>query len=217
MRKMNRRKKRRAYEPWEAVTLGALLDRQQFNQFVHQAYERLLAFAYQLLRDWDDASDVVQTVLLELWELLTKRVRQPNASALAIIYQQIKRRALDIQRKRQQTFSKEFRDSFPESESFDERSDLSSQDENMPDVGGIVTALEKRDAIYKCGSKLSGRAHEVFFLLMQGDSQADIAKKLGISKPRVSQLMDIIHAQLKQKLQDMGWECDETLGVPLNF
>lgn len=85
------------------------------------------------------------------------------------------------------------------------------------DVERIVMARRKRADIHKCGSQLPGRASDVFLLLMQGASQSDIAERLGISKPWVSQLIDIIHAQLKRKLQDMGWECNETIGVPLNL
>lgn len=214
---MVRHRKGRAYEPWETVTLGALRDRERFEEFVHQAYKRLLAFAYQLLLDWDDANDAVQDALLELWELVTKRLRQPNANALAFVYQQIKWCALDIQRKRQPISSEGLGELTLDDEPSEERSDLSGQEDNVPDIEGIVIALEKRDAIHKCGLQLQGRAREVFLCLMQGASQVDIAKQLGISKPRVSQLMEIIYTQLRHKLRDMGWECNETRNVPINF
>lgn len=209
---MRRNRKRHTEESWEGFTLGELRCRERFDEFVSKAYGRLLSFAYQLLRNWDDANDVLQTVFLELWELVTKRLKQPDAKALSFAYLQIRRRALSVK----STVPAEPIDEAGQPDGGD--FDLSERlEDEMADIEGIVIAIEKRDAIYKCGEQLRGRAKEVFSLLAQGFSQAEIAEALGISRARVSQLVDIVYVQLKRRLQDMGYECNETIDVPLIF
>ncbi len=212
MQKSNRKKP--AFGLCGSITLGELRDERKFDDFVRQSYERLLGFAYQLLGNWDDAEDVVQTVFMELWELVTKRLKEPNANAIAVTYQLVKRRTSDLRIKQPSSFNPEWLEEPFSEEAFD---DGLSWEEEMKDVEGIVIAIEKRRAIHECGNQLQGRAREVFSLFLQGVPNAEIAKNLGISAARVSQLMKIVFIQLKQKLQEMGYDCNETVNVPLKF
>ncbi len=217
MKGIGGRKRQRFREPWEKFSLKDLRDRGHFDLFVHCAYQPLLEFAYQLLRNWDDAGDVVQSVLIDLWEKLTQqKVRELSANALAFVRQQTKWRAIDFMRKRQPLLT----DETPNPSFEEEGANGGNEDEWQKEdekVERIVIALEKRRALYRCGEELTGRAKEVFLLLTQGVSQAEIAQRLGISPSRVSSLVKMVCHQLRQRLQTMGWECCETIGVPLNF
>jgi DNA-directed RNA polymerase specialized sigma subunit len=84
------------------------------------------------------------------------------------------------------------------------------------DLEALVTALEKSRDLHRLAAQLAGRSREVFELLIRDERPVDIARRLGISKARVSQLMQILCGQLRTKLRAEGWECNETLGVPLN-
>lgn len=212
MQKSDRKKP--AFGLCGSITLGELRDERKFDDFVRQSYERLLGFAYQLLGNWDDAEDVVQTVFMELWELVTKRLKEPNANAIAVTYQLVKRRTSDLRIKQPSSFNPEWLEEPFSEEAF---GDGLSWEEEMKDVEGIVIAIEKRRAIHECGNQLQGRAQEVFSLFLQGVPNAGIAKNLGISAARVSQLMKIVFIQLKRKLQEMGYDCNETVNVPLRF
>ncbi len=151
---------------------------------------------------------------MELWELVTKRLKEPNANAIAVTYQLVKRRTSDFRIKQPNSFNPEWLEEPFSEEAF---SDGLSWEEEMKDVEGIVIAIEKRRAIRECGNQLQGRARDVFSLFLKGVPQAEIAKNLGISAARVSQLMKIVFIQLKQKLQEMGYDCNETVNVPLKF
>jgi len=100
-------RKKPAFGLCGSITLGELRDERKFDDFVRQSYERLLGFAYQLLGNWDDAEDVVQTVFMELWELVTKRLKEPNANAIAVTYRLVKRRTSDLRIKQPSSFNPE--------------------------------------------------------------------------------------------------------------
>lgn len=204
-------------EVGETLSLGDLADRQKFDEFVRKSYEFLCAFAYQLLGDWNDAHDAVQNALLELWQIVTERLHQPNADALAFAYQLVKLRALDILRRRGKLVHKPAENPSPDDDGYNVESEEASQFPSEADIERIVIAIEKRRAIQRCGQVLKGRAREVFLLLMEDHSQSEIARMLGISPERVSQLVKEICLNLGQKLREEGWECNETLGVTLRF
>ncbi len=217
MKEIGRRKWQRFREPWKRFSLKDLRDRGNFDLFVRHAYQSLLEFAYQLLCNWDDASDVVQSVLIDLWEKLTQQqVRELNANALAFVLQQIRWRAIDFMRKRQPSLTEVTANPSFEEEGVDGGGKDEWQEESV-DVERIAIALEKRRALHRCGKELTGRAKEVFLLLTQEVSQAEIAQRLGVSPSRVSSLVKIVCYQLRRRLRAMGWECHETIGVPLNF
>lgn len=217
MKGLGRRRWQRFREPWEKFSLKELRDRGRFDFFVRHAYPSLLEFAYQFLRNWDDANDAVQSVLIDLWEKLTRQqVRALDANALAFVLQQIKWRAMDLMRKRQPLVADATPDPPFEGDGADGIGGDGWQEAGI-DVEGIAIALEKKRALYRCAEGLTGRAQEVFLLLTQGVSQAEIARALGVSTPRVSELVKLVCHQLRQRLRAMGWECHETIGVPLNF
>ncbi|MEZ8220064.1 RNA polymerase sigma factor, sigma-70 family [Candidatus Fervidibacteria bacterium JGI MDM2 JNZ-1-D12] len=214
MAEMGKGKLKGYHEFRKTSSLGNLVDRQKFDEFVGRSYEFLCAFAYQLLGDWDDAHDAVQNALLELWQTVTERLHQPNANALALTYQLVKSRALDIIRKRRKSLHEPPENPSPDNEGSDGESD---EIDDEIDIEGIIIALEKREAIQRHGQELKGRAREVFLLLMEDRSRSEIARMLGISSARVSQLVREICLRLRQKLREEGWECNETLGVTLRF
>lgn len=217
MQKEGHYRKKQILRAGQSFTLGELKDERKFDCFLSQSYERLLAFAFQLLGSWNDAEDVLQTAFLELWDLVTNRLRNPNADALAISYQLVKRRALDLLSKRPSPFNSEWIREVPAEGHSEDDIDLTSYEGGRADVEGIVIAIEKREAILECSNQLQGKAREAFFLLRQGFSKKEIAKNLGVSSARVSQLLNIAFSQLKRKLQEMGYDCNETIGVPLKF
>lgn len=198
-------------------SLGDLADRRKFDEFVNRSYKSLCALAYQILGEWNDAHDAVQNALLELWEIVVKRLQKPDANAFSVACQLVGLRASDILRERSRMTDKPPENPPSDDGASDTESDETPQFPDERDVEGIVIALEKRKDIQRCGQELKGRAREVFLLLMEGCSQSEIAKRLGVSQARVSQLVKEICFKLRQKLREEGWECDETIGVPLRF
>jgi RNA polymerase sigma factor (sigma-70 family) len=207
-------------EPWEITALGELRDRQRFDEFVRCAYARMLSLARQLLGNSDDAADIAQKAFLELHEVVTRHLLEPQAIAVKFLYDRVRWRVYDHVRDRQRHPL-----SATEVRGTSDSNDSSSNEENVlsastcdtSEVEAIVIAIEKSKDIQQMVRELGGRRHEVFDLLTKGERPVDIARQLGITKARVSQLMQIVCAQLKTKLREHGWECHETIGVPLNF
>lgn len=208
----------RPRQPWETRTLGELRDRARFDEFVRDAYPRMVWVAAQLLRCEDDAFDVAQRVFIELYEVVTGRLAEPGAIAAAFLYDRVRWRAHDAfrdQRRRPQTSAP-----LPDGEGgagADSFRDADGHpDRKSADVEAFIIAVEKRGALDRAGLALAGRRREVFALLMKGETPAEAARQLGISRPRVSQLMRLLCTDLRSALREQGWQCDETCGIPLN-
>jgi RNA polymerase sigma factor (sigma-70 family) len=222
MTKTGQHGKVRHREPWEITALGELRDRHRFDEFVRCAYARMLSLARQLLGNPDDASDVAQKVFLELHEVVTQHLSEPQAIAVKFLYDRVRWRVYDHirDRQRQPFVSTEARGTSDSNDSSSNEENVlsaSTCDTSESEVETIVVAIEKSKDIHEMVKELGGRRREVFDLLTKGERPVDIARQLGITKARVSQLMQIVCAQLKTKLRDNGWECHETIGVPLNF
>ncbi len=207
---------------WECVALGDLRESARFDEFVGHAYARLLALARQFVGSPDDAADVVQTAFLELHQVVTERLAEPRAIAIGFMYERVRWRAHDrIRERRRQPVPVGAVADPEESPAYAETLLAgpagATGDHPAPDLEAIVTAIEKSAVIRRAGTQLAGRSRAVFDLLIEAERPVDIARELGISKARVSQLMRILFAQLETRLREEGWECSETLGVPLNL
>jgi RNA polymerase sigma factor (sigma-70 family) len=179
----------------------------------------MISFARQFSNNFDDADDAAQESFKELYEVVTKRLKKPNAVAAGFMYKRVKWRARDIHqdRRRQPTFTEEFGDSNADDESFNEERASSAQEDDTPSVEDIVLALKKKEDIRQLIMELRGRNREIGELLVNDERQVDIAKEFGISKERVNQVVKTIWTQLRPKLIEKGWECNETIGMHLNF
>jgi RNA polymerase sigma factor (sigma-70 family) len=216
-------RKARPREPWESVTLGELRDGERFDAFVRSGYARMLSLARQFAGSLEDADDAVQKAFLELHEVVTGRLLEPQALAVGFMVERVRWRAYDTLRdRRRQPMSgvDAMRPAaldpprFPDGDGVAAGHPLGAG--AMPELADLLVALEKSEEIHRMGGELAGRRREVFDLLTRDQRPVDIARQLGITKARVSQLVQIVCSQLRTKLRDRGWECNETIGVPLN-
>jgi RNA polymerase sigma factor (sigma-70 family) len=210
-----RKRGARPQEPWAHVTLGELRDCERFDEFVRSAYPRMLSLARQLAVSPEDAADAAQKAFLELHEVVTGRLAEPKAFAMGFMVERIRWRARDTLRDRQRQPGQ-----LPEPDGppdGDPRQGVRAEIPGSgPELAALLMALAKSEDLHRAGGELSGRRGEVFALLVRDQRPVDIARQLGITKARVSQLTRLLCVELRTKLVDRGWECHETIGVPLN-
>jgi RNA polymerase sigma factor (sigma-70 family) len=209
--------KTRPREPWESVTLGELRDEDRFNAFVRSSYARMLALARQVAVSPEDADDATQKAFLELHEVVTGRLAQPKALAVGFMVERVRWRARDgiRDRRRQPALRLDGPEEVEPPHPFD--GPAAARAGPRRELGDILIAIHKSEDVRRAGRELAGRRREVFDLLAKEERPADIARRLAISKARVTQLVQLVCAELRARLRERGWECNETLDVPLNF
>lgn len=208
----------RPREHWQSVTLGELKDGERFDAFVRSGYARMLALARQFAASLEDADDAVQKAFLELHEVVTGRLAEPRALAVGFMVDRVRWRARDSIRGRRGQPASLLDGAGPSGCSPPEALEdgaAAAQAAATRELADLLIALDKSDEIHRMGRELVGRRGQVFALLAKDERPVDIARELGITKARVSQLVQIVCSQLRAQLRDRGWECNETVGVAL--
>lgn len=73
------------------------MDQEKFTSLVQRASGRMYGYAYRILRNQQEAEDIVQEVFLKLWKMKTKLDEYSSVEALAITM--IRNQCIDLLRK----------------------------------------------------------------------------------------------------------------------
>jgi RNA polymerase sigma factor (sigma-70 family) len=150
----------------------------------------------------EDAEDFVQDALLKLIEIVTKReVRKKDAPAIRWMKKELKWRCIDLVRKKEREEGKVINDE-----------DGENIIDTLPNRISIEDEIIRREIyqfLRKCiQTRMKGRRREIFELCLEGYTDAEIARKLGVSPAFVSKEKKIGHRLLRKWLTERGFDWD---------
>lgn len=149
-------------------------DSDGLEQLFRDYYSALCRFAYQKVRDWEVAEDVVQDVFADLWR--RRKQLQITTSLKSYLYTATKNRSLNhIQKEKRHS---ELQQTFVEQGAFTEPAEPEEETDELQ--GRIKTAIES----------LPPKCREVFELSrFEGMTYQEIADEMGIAKKTVENQM----------------------------
>ncbi|MEC5144336.1 RNA polymerase sigma-70 factor [Chitinophaga sp. 212800010-3] len=161
-------------------------DMKAFDLLYKKYWHPLFSFANKLLRSYDDAQDIVQTVFISVWERReTLTIRQSVESYLfqAVRFQSLKKLDLLLSSPEQIDRVKE---------------------ELLPIFNDILNRMQEKDLFKQIQKEISGlspRTQEIFLLSRQYKlSIAEISLKLGISEQTVKNQLHIALKALRHSI-----------------
>ncbi|NML39615.1 RNA polymerase sigma-70 factor [Chitinophaga sp. G-6-1-13] len=164
-------------------------DMEAFSLLYHQYWHPLFSFANKLLRSYDDAQDIVQTVFLSIWERRDAIVIQQSIESY--LHQAVRFQSL-----------KKLESILSSPEQIDR-----IQEELLPAFNDILHRLQEQDLVKQLEKEISGlppRTREIFLLSRQYKlSIAEIALKLGISEQTVKNQLHIALKALRHSIAVM--------------
>lgn len=166
----------------KSVEMGGRLEGRNFERLFREYFPPLMAFAGKILRDEDDARDVVHQVFINLWE---KREEMDMSTSLkSYLFTSVHNRSLNVIRDR-----KKFADG------------------DMPelagewDVSAHIESMELEEKIRESINSLPEKCREIFELnRFSGLKYAEIANQLGISVKTVENQMTKALKILREQL-----------------
>ncbi|SDJ39172.1 RNA polymerase sigma-70 factor, ECF subfamily [Pedobacter sp. ok626] len=174
----------------ELTTLLKDGDQHAFTEIYNRHWKLIYAHVYKMLRDEDDAKDVVQEVFGNLWLRAASIKSATNVSGL--LYIAARNKVFDLIGK-----NKVRADYIGEIASF--ISDSSNAQVDTIDEKRILEILEREI------QKLPPKMREIFELSRKDDlSHKEIATKLNISEQTVKKQVQNALKVIKPKLNDMG-------------
>ena len=175
------------------TTLTSLLkegDRVAFTELYNRHWKLIYAHVYKMLRDEDEAKDVVQEVFGNLW--IKAATIKSNLNVSGLLYTAARNKVFDLIEK-----NKVRSDYIGEIASF--VSDPANKNIDTIDEKRIMEILEREL------QKLPPKMKEIFELSRKDDlSHKEIAAKLNISEQTVKKQVQNALKLIKPKLNDMG-------------
>lgn len=153
-------------------------------------YQLLVGFAYRYLNDLDSARNVVQDVIVGLYD--KRESIQIHTSLKAHLYQSVRNRALNVIKREKMQRDHHNR-------IMEEEKDMSYDEDNL-----AVSELEGR--IAKVVNELPFQCQRIYLMSRQeGLSNSDIAKDLDISKRTVETQISKALKKIRQDLLKHGY------------
>ncbi|MBP5270041.1 MAG: sigma-70 family RNA polymerase sigma factor [Clostridia bacterium] len=181
----------------EILSLYAARSERAISETENKYGRYLFSIAYNILADDEDCRECVNDALLALW----KSVPERTPRALAAYAGRITR---NIALNRRAAQSSEKRRGSEYSASFDELAEII---ESPSDVAEEYENSRLRDSINRFVNDLSERRRYIFVCRYWcGDSAADIASALGVSRRLVFRELEKIRSDLKKRLVREGFE-----------
>jgi len=179
---MDDRSRKNDRELWQALSTG---DKTAFTAIYEAYHKNLYLYAFKLMKDADEAADVVQEVFVYLWE--KRRDLQLTGKLLPYLYQCVRHRFLNLadHRKVQEKFM----------DYLQHRGDYA--------IDTTTRDLEEKelmDYLDRVANRFSVHMAEVFWLKHQGFHNHEIAGKLNLSVKTVKNLSSAALKQLRFKL-----------------
>lgn len=165
-------------------------DRVAFTELYNRHWKLIYAHVYKMLRDEDEAKDVVQEVFGNLW--IKAATIKSNLNVSGLLYTAARNKVFDLIEK-----NKVRSDYIGEIASF--VSDPANRNIDTIDEKRIMEILEREL------QKLPPKMKEIFELSRKDDlSHKEIAAKLNISEQTVKKQVQNALKLIKPKLNDMG-------------
>lgn len=163
-------------------------DRQAFKQFVELNYNQLYQFAFQYLKNREEAEEIVQDFFVDFW---FKRDQLAIKNLEAYCWVSVRNRAINALAK---PYRKIVKTELEDSIAFDATFSVETQ--------------ELQNSIQKAVNKLPKKTREVFILCReQGFTYQEVAVKMGIGKETVKSHMKTALAKLRELLKLEGYFC----------
>jgi RNA polymerase sigma-70 factor (ECF subfamily) len=168
-------------------------DEAAFERLFHTHFRRLCEFAFLFTRSAATAEEIVQAVMLRVWE--RRRTWEPRGGVRAYLYAACRNAALDLIRHEELVRDVEVA--------------VRARDEAMPGLGSqprppdaLVAEHELRDAIGQALSSLPERRRTVVLLRWQhGMGPSEIARVLGITVKGVESNIARALADIRERLE----------------
>lgn len=158
------------------------LDRDSFEELFRSFFPPLMAFAKKILRDEDDAREVVHQVFISVWE--KRQDLDLSLSLKSYLFTSVHNRSLNVIRDRKKFSS-------------DEVPDVAGE----WDVSSVIETMELEEKIKEVISSLPEKCREVFELnRFDGLKYSEIAERLNISPKTVENQMSKALKILREKL-----------------
>ena len=174
-----------------------------YEQVVRENYRNMVEYGVRRFTNisFSDAEDLVQRVFMELLEAIGEGIRRKSVPASRWLFQRLHQRCLNMIRRSQRA------------ESANTLMDTQTEDiiELIPDPSSAPDEMVERQEIIEfirdcIDNRLSNRTQEVIQLLfVEGLSQVEAARQLGVTEPRVAQLKRKGIGLLKKWLQEAGF------------
>ncbi len=161
-----------------------------FEQLFDSCYEQLCRYAYSILRDMDEAEDVVQKTFCKLWD--QRETLNIQSSVNSYLYRIVHNDCLNTIH--QQTSHKEHNLSY-----------ISSINSEVNSTGEHIESTDLQKAIDKALENLPPQCRKVFEMSrMEQLSYAEIARQLDIStntvENHISKALKLLRVELKDFL-----------------
>ena len=161
-----------------------------FEQLFDNCYESLCRYAYSILKDMDEAEDIVQKTLCKLWD--QREMLDIRTSVKSYLYRIVHNECLNTvhQQINHKTHNLNY---------------LSAMNSSVDDVNEHIATSELQQRIDKALTKLPTQCKRVFEMSrMEQLSYSEISKNLGISintvENQVSKALKIFRIELKDFL-----------------
>lgn len=115
------------------------MTRDAFNDIIHKTYRKLYLIAFRVLRNQQEAEDVVQDVFLKMWTMKEKLDNYNDPEALAVTM--TRNNSIDILRKRRHTDNRPPETGIAETETGPSPHDLLTNAETMTILDAIIENL----------------------------------------------------------------------------
>lgn len=161
-----------------------------FNYFFNLLYEKLVYYAYRMLKDKDDAEDVVEASFIKIWEK-RETIDTNNPKVIAsYIYTSVRNRCLNKIKSDKLIYQDKI--------ALDR---YVSKDIHEPVIDAMIRA-ETIDFVYKAIKVLPGNCRKIMTLMfVDGLSYSEVAEKLNLSLSTVKNQRARAYHKIRKMIQ----------------
>jgi RNA polymerase sigma-70 factor (ECF subfamily) len=169
------------------------MTKEAYQQLFEKHYQPLCNYAFAIIKDYDDAEDIVQGVFIKFWNNENKA--EIGDKAKQYLVRSVKFKCIDYQRK--ETVKRKYEKEAIHEMTADNRASIG-------DVGYEEEAeTQLKDVLMLAISELPEKTREVFMMSkIDGLRYKEIAEHLGISPKTVENQMGRAFKHLRDKLKD---------------
>lgn len=170
-------------------TLIKISNQKEFQEVYHQFYNGLANYAYSILKDKDDAKDMVQEVFLDLWNKREKLTIKTSLEAYLV--RAVKFKSIDFIRKNKTKQQYAANANIPTEDYQEDKSGDSEMDERKKQLSYAIAQLPTKCRQAFLLSRTSGYTYQ------------EIAEEMDVSVKTVENQISRAFKLLRQKLSDL--------------